>query len=69
MIGMQTDLHPSSIHAGFIPLFFPPIIGIFVIIFYLITRIFARKLNWIISLAGIIYLLYFSIDFYLNNEI
>ncbi len=69
IIGMQTDLHPSSGHAGFIPLVFPPLVGIFTILIYLISRIFIRKFNWVISLTGITYLLYFSIDFYIKNDI
>jgi len=69
IIGLQTDLHPSSGHGGFIPLVFPPLLGIFIILIYLISRIFIRKYNWIITLIGIIYLMYFSIDFYIKNDI
>lgn len=69
IIAMSADLSPSSGHGGFIPLLFPPIIGIFFIGLYYISRIFIKKYNWIISLFAIIYLLHFAIDFYITENI
>ena len=42
-------------------LFFPVIIGVFTIAAYLISRIFIRKWNWIITVCGIIYIGYMSV--------
>ncbi|NIK93648.1 hypothetical protein GZ212_15920 [Mangrovimonas sp. CR14] len=69
IIGMSTDLPQSSGHGGFIPLVYPPIIALFFIGIFYISRIFSKKYNWIVSLFGIIYLLYFGIDFYLIENI
>ncbi|MFT5252835.1 MAG: hypothetical protein ACI87N_001857 [Flavobacteriales bacterium] len=37
-------------------LVFPAIIGIITIVIYLISRIFTRKWNWIITICGIIFM-------------
>ena len=66
---MSTDLAPSSGHGGFIPLVYPPIVGIFFIILYYVSRIFTKKYNWTISLFAIIYLLHFAIDFYVKENV
>jgi len=68
VIAMSTNLSPSSGHGGFIPLVFPPIIGIFFIGLYFLSRIFIKKYNWIISIYAIIFLLHFAIDFYLTEN-
>lgn len=69
IIAMSTDLSPSSGHAGFVPLLFPPIVGLFFIGLYYFSRLFTKKYNWIISLFTIIYLLHFAIDFYITENV
>ncbi len=69
IIAMSTNLPASSGHGGFIPLIFPPASGIFYIGLYFLSRIFIKKFNWVISIYGIISLLYFAIDFYLTENI
>jgi len=66
IIAMQTDLPASSNHGGFIPLIYPPFIGILTVIGYLISRLITKKYNWIISIIGIVYILHFAIDFNLS---
>ena len=66
IIAMRTDLPASSNHGGFIPLIYPPFIGILTVIVYLISRLITKKYNWIISIIGIVYILHFAIDFNLS---
>jgi hypothetical protein len=46
---------------GLANLFFPAILGIITILIYLISRIFIRKWNWIITICGIIFMTYISV--------
>jgi hypothetical protein len=46
---------------GLSNLFFPAIFGIITILIYLISRIFIRKWNWIITICGIIFMAYISV--------
>lgn len=69
IIGMSTNLSQSSGHGGFIPLVFPPVLGVFFLILYFLSRAFTKKYNWILTLFAVAYLLYFGIDFYLTNNI
>jgi len=66
IIAMRTDLPDSSNHGGFIPLIYPPFIGILTVVGYLISRLITQKYNWIISIIGIVYILHFAIDFNLS---
>ena len=66
IIAMRTDLPASSNHGGFIPLIYPPFIGIIALIVYLISRLITTKYNWIISIIGIVNILHFAIDFKLS---
>ena len=64
IIGMKTDLPQSAGHGGFIPLIVPLFVGFMTILAYFIVRFFNKKYSWIISVIGILYNLYFAIDFY-----
>jgi len=66
IIAMQTDLPQSSNHGGFIPLIYPPFLGISTVIAYLISRLITKKYNWVISIIGIVYMLFFAIEFNLS---
>jgi len=46
---------------GLANLFFPAVFGIITILIYLISRIFIRKWNWIITICGTIYMGYISV--------
>lgn len=45
---------------GLANLLFPGLIGVFTIIIYFLTRIFANEWNWIITLAGVVFMAYVS---------
>ena len=66
---MLSDLSPSSGHGEFIILILPPIVAVFFIALYYISRIFIKKYNWIVSLFAIIRLLSFAIDLYIKENI
>ncbi len=66
VVAMNADLPDSSNHGGFIPLIYPPITGLFFLIIYFISRAFVEKFNWIISIVGVDYCLYWSVEFYLS---
>lgn len=67
VIGMLalSNLPASSGHGGFLNLTYSWFIGISTIILYLLSRIFTKKYNWVISLIGIVYNLYEAICFWL----
>jgi len=65
IIGQLPDL-PSSIgFGGFIPILSPIFIAIVTLIIYLISRIFTKKLNWIVIIIGGIYNMHEALDWYL----
>lgn len=69
VIGMSANLPQSSGHGGFIPLVFPPILALFFLVLYFLSRAFTKNYNWVLTLFAVAYLLYFAIDFYLTNNI
>lgn len=69
IIGFSANLPQSSNHGGLIPLIYPPIIAMGVIIIYLLSRIFTKKYNWIITMLAIVYMIMEAIVFYINNDI
>ena len=60
------DLDKAGL-GGLANLFFPGILGIFTILVYLITRIFFRKWNWIVTIAGTISIAYISIMLFFDK--
>lgn len=59
IISMTADLSNAGL-GGLANLIFPIIFGLATIFWYYISRIFIKKYNWIITIAGIIYNLIFA---------
>jgi ABC-type molybdate transport system permease subunit len=66
VIGFSADLHQSTGHGGFIPLIYPPVVAVFAVLVYLLSRVFIRKYNWIITGIAIIYMIIDAIMFYIK---
>ncbi|AVR47098.1 hypothetical protein C7S20_18610 [Christiangramia fulva] len=60
------DLNQAEL-GGLANLFFPAVFGLITILIYLISRIFIRKWNWIITICGIIYIGYLSIMLFFDK--
>lgn len=65
IIGQLPDLPDSIGFGGFIPIFTPPFIAVFTLVIYFVTRIFTKKINWVVTLFGAIYNLYEAFNWYL----
>jgi predicted histidine transporter YuiF (NhaC family) len=65
IVGQLPHLPDSIGFGGFIPILTPPLISVFTLILYFISRIFTKKLNWLITLFGGVYNLYEAFDWYL----
>ena len=52
---------------GLANLFLPAVFGGITIMVYLISRIFIRKWNWVISLIGIVYIGYISVMLFFDK--
>jgi hypothetical protein len=62
----SADLFSSSGLGEFYLLAIPTIISTFSIGVYFVSRFFFKKYNWILSLIGMLYQLYFAIGYYLK---
>jgi len=60
------DLDKAGL-GGLANLFFPGILGILTILIYLVTKIFFRKRNWIVTIAGTISIAYISIMLFFDK--
>ncbi len=66
LIALQVNLPDSSNHGGLIAIIYPLFIGLTTIIVYLLSRIFIKKYNWILSILGGIWSLSFLINWCLQ---
>lgn len=60
------DLDKAGL-GGLANLFFPGFFGIMTILIYLVSRIFTRKYNWIISIIGIVSIGYLSVQIFFDK--
>ncbi len=69
IIGISSYVHPSANHGAIVPYILPPFFFTCTVIVYFLSRIFIKKYNWIISIAGTVINLYYAIQWYINNNI
>lgn len=62
----SANLFSSSGLGAFLLIGFPTVVAFFTIGIYFIIRFFTKKYNWLVTLVSIIYLLYYSINYYLK---
>ena len=68
VISTSVEVPESANIGALLPYIYPPFLTICAIFIYLISRIFIKKNNWIVTIIGVIMNLHFVIEWHLTNS-
>ncbi|BAO55902.1 hypothetical protein [Nonlabens marinus] len=66
-ISMSANGLTTSGHGGFLNLILPAFVGLLTLILFFVARLLFKRYSWVVTIIGLVSLIYWSIKLYLNK--